>query len=146
MIDIDHFKRINDALGLAAGDAVIRHCTAILCNALRDTDVAGRLGGDEFAVIMPGATAAAAFALAERLRADLQQCPMLDDGHTIAVAISAGVALISANDIRGDDVLKRADAALHRAKQRGRNCVEAYEPMNPDGIVTSIGSRRSEGD
>jgi len=125
MLDLDFFKQVNDTLGHAAGDAVLRHLADLMRHDLRDTDLAGRLGGEEFAVILPGANLEQAVARAERFRQMVQQSPAYHEGQSIAFTASFGVTSLLEQDISPDQVLQRADAALYLAKAEGRNRVEA---------------------
>ncbi|GAB2869374.1 hypothetical protein GCM10027277_43240 [Pseudoduganella ginsengisoli] len=133
MLDIDHFKRINDEYGHAAGDAVLRHLAAQMRDCQRKIDMLGRVGGEEFAVLLPGADVPAAMAFAERLRQRIASTPLEIDGHVLAVTVSIGIAAMHARDPGGDAALIRADKALYRAKRGGRNRVElAGEGNDPD--------------
>lgn len=127
MIDVDHFKRINDTHGHTTGDHVLRHIAGMMQQALRRIDTLGRIGGEEFAVILPGADLAAAENFAERIRKKVAATPALHETQSIPLAISIGVTEIKPADISADDVLLRADRALYRAKSGGRNRV-AVEP------------------
>jgi diguanylate cyclase (GGDEF)-like protein len=124
MLDIDHFKRVNDEYGHAAGDAVLRHLAAQMRDCQRKIDMLGRVGGEEFAVLLPGADVPAAMAFAERLRQRIGSTPLTIDGHVLAVTVSIGIAAMHARDPGGDAALIRADKALYRAKRGGRNRVE----------------------
>jgi len=124
MLDLDHFKQVNDSHGHAIGDAVLRHFVALLVGELRKIDTAGRVGGEEFAIILPGADAAAARVFAERLRQKAEDTPFLHQGQTIPVTVSIGIAAMRASDRDADAILARADIALYRAKEAGRNRVE----------------------
>jgi diguanylate cyclase (GGDEF)-like protein len=117
-LDIDHFKRLNDAHGHAAGDAVLRDMSDVLQKALRDNDVFGRLGGEEFCVLLPDQSEENARSLAERLRRLLAMVPRPDGPLTV----SAGVAGMQASEpiLR---TLNRADLAMLKAKQSGRDMV-----------------------
>lgn len=123
MLDLDHFKRINDTHGHAAGDTVLRHFAAILREQLRQTDTGGRLGGEEFAIILPGTTVQAAQGFAERLGQKLADMPAMIDGQSVPVTASIGIVAITLADKSSDTVLMRADAALYKAKEGGRNRV-----------------------
>lgn len=123
MMDLDHFKRINDSYGHAAGDTVLRHFASILREQLRVTDRVGRLGGEEFAIVLPGSGLEAAHAFAERLRQKLAETPVVMDAYTVFVTVSIGISAISMADTTSDAGLIRADAALYRAKESGRNRV-----------------------
>lgn len=132
MIDVDHFKRINDAHGHAAGDAALRHCVQVWQAALREVDRLGRVGGEEFAALLPLADprdGATAVAVAERLRQQLASQPLAWEGETLSLTASFGVALPEAGDARGEGVLARADAELYRAKSEGRNRVCVQSPL-----------------
>jgi diguanylate cyclase len=122
MVDIDHFKSINDTHGHVAGDEVIRCIAEILRNTLRAHDLAGRYGGEEFGNVLPSTDAAGAQALAERLRASVE-ASVLDREHAIRGTISIGVAELSPDDPSAQAWLSRADRALYRAKEGGRNQV-----------------------
>lgn len=126
LIDIDHFKKVNDTWGHHGGDDVLRHFVQLASRCLRKEDVMGRLGGEEFAIFLPHADAVAAAAVAERLRALVQAQPVQTadtSGHDIHITVSIGVAL-GAIGHSSDALLQRADEAMYLAKQRGRNRVE----------------------
>ena len=124
MLDLDHFKRINDAHGHAIGDAVLQHFAQLMRNAFRKIDMAARVGGEEFAVILPGSDLAAARTSAERLRELVAKTPLVQGGKTISVTVSIGVATMVPSDFEADQTLIRADEALYRAKENGRNQVK----------------------
>ncbi|MEC5159216.1 MULTISPECIES: sensor domain-containing diguanylate cyclase [unclassified Janthinobacterium] len=124
MLDLDHFKTINDAHGHAVGDAVLRHLAALMFDGHRKVDTLGRIGGEEFAVLLPGTDLAAAGVFAERLRQRVADTPLVLADARIAVTVSIGVAAMSRLDTGYDAVLVRADKALYRAKGAGRNRVE----------------------
>jgi len=124
MLDLDHFKSINDTYGHAVGDEVLQGFVKRALESLRISDVIGRLGGEEFAVIMPETPLAAAEAAAERLRAHLAERPIIAGREAIAVTVSVGVASFGKDDKSIDAFLNRADKALYRAKNCGRNRVE----------------------
>jgi diguanylate cyclase (GGDEF)-like protein/PAS domain S-box-containing protein len=117
MFDIDHFKRVNDRYGHAAGDEVLRRVAGIASGCVRDRDLIGRLGGEEFGILMPGASIHQAVAVAERLRIACAEA-----GGDIPVTISIGVASASPTSTTVS-LLKEADEALYRAKGEGRNCL-----------------------
>lgn len=121
MIDIDHFKSVNDTHGHDGGDIVLRSVAASLAEHVRTADVLARFGGEEFAVLMPGADLADATARAETLRAAVADLAVeVASGTVVQVTVSIGVA---AYDGSIEEALQRADAALYRAKQSGRNRV-----------------------
>ncbi len=126
IIDIDHFKDINDTYGHQAGDAVLKNLTRMLQQHLRRTDVIGRCGGEEFGVLLPGCTLAQAQQIVENLRKKVTEAFFDVPGHKLRVTFSAGVAGIDGRKA-ADAVIKRADEALYRAKETGRNQVLAAE-------------------
>lgn len=134
MIDIDHFKQINDRYGHPEGDGVIRHVAATMRNKLRITDLLARYGGEEFAVILPETPPRSAFTVAESLRRSIEETPIaLGSGRSIRITISAGVAGHDClpDDIGLEELLKHADLNLYEAKQKGRNRVEAGVAVTP---------------
>ncbi len=129
MLDLDHFKRINDRFGHAAGDAALCVFAGAALEALREPDIMGRLGGEEFAVALPGTDLAGALQAAERVRvavaaAHLPQC---DVGYALSVSI--GVVALDPDE-HVNAALARADHALYAAKSAGRNRVELGQPLN----------------
>lgn len=134
MIDLDGFKQINDTLGHQAGDEVLRHVADQLRASARSTDFVARYGGEEFVVLAPGADAAQALSLAERLRAAVESeaCPL--DIQSVLCTVSIGTATLDGAgtpDEALETALGRADQALYRAKDAGRNRVEAFGPASP---------------
>lgn len=123
MLDSDHFKKVNDTFGHATGDNVLRHLAVLMQRELRNSDTVGRVGGEEFAVILPGAELPAAEVFAERLRKKVARTPMAHQDRVIPLTVSIGVAGMRASDASADDALVRADRALFRAKECGRNMV-----------------------
>jgi diguanylate cyclase (GGDEF)-like protein/PAS domain S-box-containing protein len=125
MIDVDHFKSINDTHGHAAGDRVLVELGRTLHAVLREADLAGRLGGEEFGVLLPDADATLALAVAERARSALAAAKVpLDPGGTLGFTSSVGVATLEPGDGDAATLIARADAALYAAKRAGRNCVQ----------------------
>ena len=124
MLDLDHFKRINDTHGHAAGDAVLIAFTATVNDALRKVDCVGRMGGEEFAVLLTGCEIGDAHLFAERLRQLVADLKVNCDHQDIGVTVSIGIASMQRADVSPASVLERADAALYRAKVAGRNRVE----------------------
>jgi diguanylate cyclase (GGDEF)-like protein len=124
MIDIDHFKRINDTHGHPLGDEVLRQTVALMVQRLRAGDVLGRYGGEEFCVIAPDTDPAGAQILAESLRGILADTPLRTEAGEISVTVSIGVACVASEGKRELKwLLAEADAALYQAKQTGRNRV-----------------------
>ncbi|MHB9798419.1 sensor domain-containing protein [Pseudomonas sp. MT3] len=130
-LDLDHFKHINDSLGHSVGDAILQMVTARLEASVRQEDTVARLGGDEFVILLTGIdgsrleTARRVRQLAEKLR-DLLAEPMLLDGHRLQITPSIGIALIPDDGATPEDLLKRADIAMYRAKDAGRNTVQLF--------------------
>lgn len=124
MLDLDHFKKVNDQYGHAAGDSLLRHFADLLRQELRATDTAGRMGGEEFAVILPGSSMASALGFAQRICDRLAGRPLHFGAQQLHVTVSVGIAAIAMEDLSADAVLSRADAALYRAKNGGRNQVQ----------------------
>ncbi|MBY0432273.1 MAG: GGDEF domain-containing protein [Rhodospirillales bacterium] len=127
MLDIDHFKKINDAYGHAAGDEALRRFTAICKDSLRKSDILGRLGGEEFAIALPETDSKGAAELAERLRRRFSEAEVAAAEHRFFFTVSIGIALAQDNERQIDEILKRADEALYRAKETGRNRVVVAE-------------------
>jgi len=124
MLDLDHFKRVNDQHGHATGDRLLQHFAELLRQELRGADTAARLGGEEFAVILPGTDLTAAQGIAQRICERLAAQPLnVGTQQQLGVTVSVGVASIGVADLSADAVLARADAALYRAKMQGRNRV-----------------------
>jgi len=130
MVDIDHFKRVNDTYGHPAGDAALRHVVGLLVRRVRRSDVVARYGGEEFAVLLPGSDAPAAARLAEGLRADIAGAPLQIEaaGPALTLTASFGVAAIPASASDGRGLLEAADRALYRAKEGGRDRVAEAPP------------------
>jgi two-component system cell cycle response regulator len=130
MIDIDHFKSVNDRFGHLAGDEVLRQIAQCISGEVRGSDVSARYGGEEFVVLLPGTGVAAGFRLAERIRLAVAGEPFeLPEGSRLPVTVSIGVAehspALDERDLRivGDRLLALADVALYEAKAAGRNMV-----------------------
>jgi diguanylate cyclase len=120
MIDLDHFKNINDSYGHLAGDKVLKIIANQLQRGLRADDFLARFGGEEFVLLMPGTRQAEAEALLESLRAAIEACPFHFKGQRVTITTSIGASGFQHDD-RSDAVLKRADRALYKAKDAGRN-------------------------
>jgi two-component system cell cycle response regulator len=124
MLDIDHFKRVNDRYGHLTGDEVLEKIATIICRNIRETDIVGRYGGEEFIIILPKTNLASAWVVAERLRSIIEKAEMKDSaGNVFTITVSQGLAGWE----RGEDdhsLISRADEALYKAKEKGRNRVQ----------------------
>ena len=130
ILDLDHFKRINDTFGHLAGDACLRHFAGLLVQKWsRKSDYIARIGGEEFVVILPDTPVASAQTEAEALRLTLAAAPCRHEEAEIAMTVSVGVSMVDANvDADPDATFARVDQACYEAKQAGRNCVVAVGP------------------
>jgi diguanylate cyclase (GGDEF)-like protein len=122
LLDLDHFKRVNDTYGHAAGDAVLKHVVDTVRRQLRDSDAIGRLGGEQFAVLLPRTGVDEAGIVAERIRDAIEQAPVKTGRALLSVTASFGLTAIAAHDSTAT-LFQRADSALAQAKQGGRNRV-----------------------
>ncbi|WP_175652530.1 GGDEF domain-containing protein [Pseudomonas sp. Marseille-P9899] len=123
ILDLDHFKRINDNYGHLAGDKVLKIVANELRKRLRPRDFIARFGGEEFVLLVPQTGIAGGLQLAESLRAAVEACPFHFKGERVTITLSVGITAFRSGE-RSDVVLKRADEALYRAKHQGRNRVE----------------------
>ena len=129
MLDIDHFKSINDRYGHACGDDVLRNVVGQLSSSVRRIDLVGRLGGEEFAVILPAIPASTALRVAERLRSQVANTMVTFGDATIRLTVSIGVAMARDTDRTIEQALARADAALYTAKGTGRDRVVSCDEV-----------------
>jgi diguanylate cyclase (GGDEF)-like protein len=129
VLDIDHFKGINDELGHAVGDAALVASVHRIRGALRTEDLLGRLGGEEFIVLMPNTDSSSGVSAAERIRQGFSALPLEMSGHRRMVTLSIGVAVLAPMDRQFSQLLQRADRAMYAAKNAGRNLVMA-DPMS----------------
>lgn len=125
MLDVDHFKKVNDRYGHLSGDTVLVDVARRMQQAVRSYDLVGRYGGEEFLVVSPDCDLEQVQACAERIRASVAEKPVAADGALVPVTVSAGVAMLSAGFNTEREALAAADAALYRAKAEGRNRVAA---------------------
>jgi diguanylate cyclase (GGDEF)-like protein len=137
LFDLDHFKRVNDTFGHAAGDRVLQEVAATARRQCRESDILSRYGGEEFVVVLPGTDRRGARDTAERLRQAIQETSIvLNTGRTLSVSASFGVAVLDWNPGEREDVdmilLKCADDALYQAKAKGRNRVEVVDKCSLD--------------
>lgn len=132
MVDIDHFKQVNDSHGHRTGDMVLAAVSEQIRKALREADIAGRLGGEEFAIMLPETNLGGAILVAERLRQQVAtQAIDIDDGQTVQCTLSIGVACLDNAMTDLEKLLHCADTALYSAKNSGRNKVVSYAPDRP---------------
>jgi diguanylate cyclase len=123
LLDIDHFKKLNDSLGHQAGDQALVHLARVVRNLLRPTDVLARYGGEEFLILLPNSEAAEGQQVMQRVQRELTKEFFLHENQKVLITFSAGVAQMQAGEAR-DALIGRADAAMYRAKTSGRNRVE----------------------
>ncbi|SFM25281.1 PAS domain S-box-containing protein/diguanylate cyclase (GGDEF) domain-containing protein [Ectothiorhodospira mobilis] len=137
MMDLDHFKSINDTYGHSTGDAVIRHVAELLRTVLRRMDLGARMGGEEFAALLPATALEDARGVAERLRRTIKSTPVVYRGGIVGVTVSIGLATLDPRDEDSDATLRRADLALYRAKGEGRNLVAVAGPPGTEDLESS---------
>lgn len=125
MLDVNHFKQINDTFGHAAGDQVLQRIGAVISASLRDNDIAGRLGGEEFAILLPNTPLATAIEVAERLRALIAKL-RVNEQHPVTASIGLAFAKAPATELSA--LLSSADSAMYLSKVSGRNRVTVAEP------------------
>lgn len=126
MLDIDHFKEVNDTYGHAAGDEALAAVAGIFKDYFRDYDIVGRLGGEEYAMMLVDCDLDAATDIADRLRLKIEDIPVVYKEHSINLTASIGISKVIREDSKVDDVINRADKALYQAKENGRNRVCLY--------------------
>jgi diguanylate cyclase (GGDEF)-like protein len=147
LVDLDHFKRVNDTHGHMAGDAVLREVADVLHSNVRAVDLVGRYGGEEFMIVMPETDADAAAASAEKLRRLVgSRTVRLDDGHVLTVTLSAGVAGGLGQFLQLDALVRDADAALYSAKSLGRDQVYVFHEIEEGSLIrrAAIGPQARE--
>jgi len=127
MLDIDHFKQVNDTFGHAAGDRALVHLSEVTKSVLRETDIMVRYGGEEFLMILPDTDVNGAQFVVDRLRLVVQKTPLIYESRKIALTFSAGVAQLR-TDENGSALVIRADQAVLQAKREGRNRIVVAEP------------------
>jgi len=146
IVDVDHFKRINDTHGHSVGDAVLIHVSQLMRSSVRASDWVGRYGGEEFLVVASDPTGNDGLHMAERLRIAIADTPYRSSDLTVSPTISIGIANSGASACPTvEDLVKIADAALYRAKDNGRNCIEVgshdlHSPRDPVKIGKTSGS------
>lgn len=138
MVDIDHFKKINDTHGHEVGNEVLQHLAMLLRGNLRDSDVAGRYGGEEFMLLLPNTPAQAAFDVSERLRHTIETTVVETDAGPISITASLGVSHYpSMPSGEADTLVEHADRALYESKRGGRNRVTLFQETTETGTIAS---------
>jgi diguanylate cyclase (GGDEF)-like protein len=137
LFDLDRFKTINDRFGHRTGDAVLVLFTRSAVQSLRPLDLFGRIGGEEFIALLPGVTTETAIAVAERVRSNFVEAAAEVEGQPVAATVSVGTASAAQSGYRFDALYAIADAALYRAKQKGRNRIETGGPA-PEAVVQQL--------
>ena len=135
MVDLDHFKRLNDTHGHDVGDRALRATGGVFQAAIGPRDTCARIGGEEFAILLPGRDLEQAVFLAERLRQDLQEVRLRVTGVVTGLTASIGVSEMIAGEQGWEALLQRADRALYQAKREGRNRVLRWSALR-DGVPT----------
>ncbi|MEW6981916.1 diguanylate cyclase [Colwelliaceae bacterium 6471] len=130
MLDIDHFKNVNDSYGHMVGDEVIRHVSGLIRYHVRETDVSGRYGGEEFAILLADTTRENALVFAERLRKEVESAVVKYNDIDIKYTVSMGIAEIDKSISTYEAWIECADAALYKAKEEGRNCIRMHAVQN----------------
>ncbi|WP_457573816.1 diguanylate cyclase [Desulfolithobacter sp.] len=132
IVDIDHFKRINDTYGHLVGDEVLVGCADILSHHIREEDCLARFGGEEFVILAPDITGDNAVQFAERIRVAVEKAPLSATGldKPVHITVSIGIAIYPDHASDENELISRADAALYEAKSRGRNCTALFSKEN----------------
>ncbi|MCB1676619.1 MAG: GGDEF domain-containing protein [Halioglobus sp.] len=143
LVDLDHFKRVNDAFGHEAGDAALRFVAALIGDRLRTTDLVARVGGEEFACVLVNTTGAAAATVAEDLRQAVALASLDHEGHPIKLTMSIGVAEFGHDGEDLQSLLAAADKRLYGAKAKGRNRVICASPAEAAGAASAPAAARS---
>lgn len=127
ILDIDHFKRVNDNYGHQVGDEVIKYVASCMLTASRAIDIAGRYGGEEFVVLLPYTERRGALVFCERLRVKISKAILKAHGHSLNFTISLGLSELTPDIKKPEDWLQQADQALYRSKEQGRNMTTVYD-------------------
>ncbi|UXU90970.1 sensor domain-containing diguanylate cyclase [Burkholderia sp. S-53] len=128
MLDLDHFKALNDRWGHPLGDRALRHFARLLLAETAPDSIVGRVGGEEFAIVLPGSDLDTAIAFARRLQQRVMQAQLMHEDQQVALTVSIGIDAMRESDFGAYQSLSRADKALYLAKDRGRNRIEVYRP------------------
>lgn len=131
LIDVDHFRRVNDCFGQRCGDTLLRQIAEAASETLRQADVLARFGGEEFILFLPHTDPLGALDVAERIRERVQALNFSWNNHSVPVSVSLGVAALHGEHVTLDQLINDADDALHAAKSAGRNCVRAGAGLLP---------------
>ena len=123
MVDIDHFKKVNDCYGHPFGDKVLREVAGILRKAVRSVDLAARYGGEEFALVLEGADERGGLQMAERIRQEIEKMVFHNENGPVRITLSLGLAVYPDHGADKGQLISRADQAMYRAKDQGRNRV-----------------------
>lgn len=142
IVDIDHFKRVNDVYGHRAGDHALLVCVSALQSCLRQIDLLGRIGGEEFVMFLPDTTANEAALVAERLRGCVESSAVFFEGREIKLTMTVGVTQMIPNELTWEGMLSRADEALYRGKKSGRNRVVLDQQALAIHVVPIKATRR----
>jgi len=142
LIDLDHFKSVNDRFGHAVGDQLLQRLAVSMRASLHSREIFGRYGGEEFLVLFPDMTMDQARQASEKLRVSLRDQPLRIDDEDVSVSLSLGLASYESGDVLFDQVARRADIALYVAKTQGRDRVEVYNPNRHGGIPPSTAIRQ----
>jgi len=142
LIDLDHFKSVNDRFGHAVGDQLLQRLAVSMRTTLHNREIFGRYGGEEFLVLFPDMTMDQARQASEKLRASLRDQPLRIDDQDVSVSLSLGLAGYESGDVLFDQVARRADIALYVAKTQGRDRVEVYNPSRHGGIPSNTAIRQ----
>lgn len=135
MLDLDHFKKINDTYGHGIGNDVLAHVARLISGSVRLLDVPCRYGGEEFAIVLPNTDLRGSVVFAERLRTLIETTPLMVEGHEIALTASFGIEVYDLTQTATtDEVIERADSYLYQAKQEGRNRI-CHAPIEEVGGV-----------
>jgi diguanylate cyclase (GGDEF)-like protein len=130
MLDIDHFKRLNDTFGHEMGDLVMKKLGVILQQYIREEDIACRYGGEEFILILPGTNLETTRERAETIRSAVNNTVVEYEHYSTSFTVSIGIAISPEHGSNSETILRAVDAALYQAKNEGRNRIEIYQPLN----------------